>query len=618
MELFNKKTALFLLLIMAIAVFFRFYKLSEIPPGLYPDVAINGNDAIYALNYGDFRVFYPENNGREGLFMNLIALSFYFFGISIWAIKIVPAIIGVLTLLGIYLMTKELFKKISNSQLLTSNKIKELDRQNQIGNWKLEIRNYSAEIIALLSTFFLSVSFWHVNFSRLGFRAIMVPFILVWSFYFLFKAIELAKNAALSNSAKEKPHNTLYIILATSYFILSGLVFGLGFHTYISFRVAPLIIGIIFLIEIYNFWQAKKSSTENPQFPVPSSQFPILPWLLFFFAIIIAASPMILYFYNNPQDFMGRTGQVSVLASEQPLKGLLISTAKSLSMFNFWGDCNWRHNLACKPALPAPVGILFLIGFVWATYQIWNSVRQRAPWRRLSSAIPNETPCFWSSAQISIFLLSWFFAMLLPEIMTNEGLPHSLRAIGAIPAVYIFAGIGGWWIIYKIKSKNEQVPRKRKEKVKTSLKVLGILFCIWLTAYSYDLYFVQWGKNPVVKGAFTQNFVDIGNYLNNLPPETKKYVVINENGVPVPYPNGIPMPAQTIVFIEKTAGKEDKTFYMKTDELKLIQGINPDISYPIVFVLMKYDEAILNFLKEKIPQGEIKEINGIWTFQVQS
>jgi hypothetical protein len=103
-----------------------------------------------------------------------------------------------------------------------------------------------------------------------------------------------------------------------------------------------------------------------------------------------------------------------------------------------------------------------------------------------------------------------------------------------------------------------------------------------------------------------------------LPPETKKYVVVNEGGVPVLYPNGIPVPAQTIIFIEKTAGKGEKTFYLKPEELKLIQGVNPNLNYPIVFVLMKYDKAILDFLKEKMPQGEVKEINGIWTFRIKS
>jgi len=107
----KKKEIIILLIILAIAAFFRFFELADIPPGLYPDVAINGNDALDALKTGDFKVFYPENNGREGLFINLIALSFLIFGPSILAIKIVAAVIGILTVFGLYLLTKELFKK---------------------------------------------------------------------------------------------------------------------------------------------------------------------------------------------------------------------------------------------------------------------------------------------------------------------------------------------------------------------------------------------------------------------------------------------------------------------------------------------------------------------------
>jgi len=612
----SKKITLFLLLllVLAIGVFFRFYKLAEIPPGLYPDVAINGNDAIKAL-HGDMRVFYPENNGREGLFINLIALSFYLFGVSILSIKMVPAIIGSLTVLGMYLLTKEIFSQILNYKLLIINQsrngtsssqaITKLENSDLIKNSKLIISNSAVQTIALLSTFFLSISFWHINFSRLGFRAIMVPFILVWGFYFLFKAIRIIRTIHPND-----PNRILWL-LAIGYWLLAGLTFGLGFHTYISFRVAPVIMGIVFLVEVFNWWKRKKINT-------PDNKLHLALWIIFFIAVVTAASPMLLYFYNNPKDFMGRTGQVSVLSSAQPLKELAISAAKSLGMFNFWGDCNWRHNFPCKPALPAPVGILFLIGFLWAIYQIWNSARNRAPWRKSLPVAQDEKyiHCFWPPAQISLFLLTWFFTMLLPAALTNEGLPHSLRAIGAIPPVYIFAGIGGWWIINQLKTQSALAARLVGKR-KTIFYIVGVVFCLWLIFYSYDLYFIQWGKNPIVKGAFTQNYVDIGNYLNNLPPETKKYVVVNEGGVPVPYPNGIPVSAQTIIFIEKTVGKGNKTFYLKPEELKLIQGVNTNLNYPIVFVLMKYDKAILDFLKEKIPQGEIKEISGIWTFHIK-
>ena len=105
----DRKALFVLIFILFIASFFRLWKINEIPPGLYPDVAINGNEALESLKTGNFKLFYPENNGREGLMMWLIALSFSIFGVSIWSIKIVAAIIGIFTVLGLYLLNKELF-----------------------------------------------------------------------------------------------------------------------------------------------------------------------------------------------------------------------------------------------------------------------------------------------------------------------------------------------------------------------------------------------------------------------------------------------------------------------------------------------------------------------------
>jgi 4-amino-4-deoxy-L-arabinose transferase-like glycosyltransferase len=147
-------------IILILAIFFRFWKLNEIPPGLYPDVALNGTEAFFSLKNKNFKVFYPENYGREGLMMWLIAFSFEIFGVSILSIRIVAATIGVLTVMGLYLLAREL-----------------LFRNREL-----------SEKVSLLSSFFLAVSFWHTNLSRIGFRVILLPFILVFSFYFLLKA----------------------------------------------------------------------------------------------------------------------------------------------------------------------------------------------------------------------------------------------------------------------------------------------------------------------------------------------------------------------------------------------------------------------------------------------
>jgi hypothetical protein len=75
--------AAWLLGILALAAFYRFFRLPALPPGLNPDEAMNGNDALASLASGRFAIFYPENYGREGLFIWVVALSQYgLFGLS--------------------------------------------------------------------------------------------------------------------------------------------------------------------------------------------------------------------------------------------------------------------------------------------------------------------------------------------------------------------------------------------------------------------------------------------------------------------------------------------------------------------------------------------------------
>src|SRR3989344_2073975 len=155
------KGVILILSVLIIASFLRLYNLTELPPGLYPDEAMNGNNAQEALDTGNFKVFYPENFGREGLFINIQGLFISKFGHYSWALRLPSAIFGILTVLGLYLLTKELFKNKN---------------------------------LALLAAFLLATSFWHINFSRIGFRAIMAPAFLVWSLYLLLKSLNQTKN----------------------------------------------------------------------------------------------------------------------------------------------------------------------------------------------------------------------------------------------------------------------------------------------------------------------------------------------------------------------------------------------------------------------------------------
>ena len=61
-------------LLTALALFVRVYRLHEIPIGLFGDEAANGLDALDVLG-GSLAVFFERNYGREPLFLYLQAIS---------------------------------------------------------------------------------------------------------------------------------------------------------------------------------------------------------------------------------------------------------------------------------------------------------------------------------------------------------------------------------------------------------------------------------------------------------------------------------------------------------------------------------------------------------------
>jgi len=492
-----------LALIIIIAAFLRLYNIGELPPGLYPDEAMNGNNALEALSAnGSFKFFYPENNGREGLFINIQAMSVAIFGNEPWALRLVSALFGILTVLGVYFLTKEFFYN----------------------------KSPHTRKIALLSSFFLATSFWHINFSRIGFRAIMAPFFLIWGIYFLLLAFR---------QIKEQKSPKFYILSS----IFSGIFYGLGMHSYIAYRATPLLILLIIGYWLFANWDLRKEIIKI--FAV----FSIFAFLVF--------SPLGIHFLKNPADFFGRTTQVSVFSSETPMKDLGMNILKTLGMFNFSGDYNWRHNYAGRPQIFWPVGILFIIGIIYGMIKIFKK-----------SIIKENNQRFEF-----LILFSWLIIVSLPTVISNEGLPHALRAILMIPPAFILAGLAGIWFYEKISEKLQNSLKFKKIFLITCFLILFLL-----VVEAYTTYFILWGKSEHTPGAFAADYVELGRELKALPKELPKYVIVKANGVNV---RGIPMPTQTIMFITDTftseKQKEKNLYYLLPDQINQI----PQSSYSV-------------------------------------
>ena len=494
---------IFLILILVIGAVFRFLYLDSIPPGLYPDEAINANNGLEAADTGNFETFFPDNNGREGFYINLLGILLNLFGAKIWVIRLLPALIGLLTVFAVWFLTKELFNN---------------------------------ERLALWAAFFIATSFWHVNFSRIGFRGILVPLLITLSFAFLWRGLKTIK---------------------TYNFILAGIFFGLGFHTYIAFRFAPLLLVITLLAW---WWDNRKTSTGfgcEACYKV----------LLFLFVAFIVALPIGIYFLQNPQDFLGRATGVSIFAAENPLKELLESTVKTLSQFNIIGDYNWRHNLSGRPQLLLPVGLLFLFGLLLSL-------------KRLKTYFKNS-----QDHQLSayIFILTGLLIFMLPSILTAEGLPHALRSIGTIPFAIILAALGFERIFSWLLSLH---PKRNLSLF--SIKLLAFIILAAIATLEFNKYFIVWAQDNEVKGAFTQYFVQIGEELKSQPENVKKYVIVNESGTLV---DGLPMPAQTVMFT--SLGTPNIT-YLLPEEIEKINLRPDDFIIP-----MRFDEEIFNQIKQQ-------------------
>ena len=489
-----KKTLLLLILVIIIAGFLRLNHLKTVPPGHYPDEAMNGNNALEALATNDFKVFYPENNGREGLFINIQALFLKAFGVNEpWVLRLASAFFGILTVVGLYLLAREMF----------------------------------SERIALLAAFLLATSFWHLMFSRIGFRAIMAPFWLTWGLYFLIAGLK-----KIDAQSKRFP----IILLA----VFAGAAYGLGFHSYIAYRATPPLILLIFLAWYLKeqAWAARKKV--------------LLSFVCFVVAGTVVVTPLFLYFLHNPGTFFGRTSQVSIFASVSPIKDLSLNVGKTALMFFWNGDHNWRHNFAGRAQLFWPVALFLLVGLATACKKIAASIKKTSAPEHNQSALP------------FLILLAWIALAAAPVVVSNEGIPHALRAILMIPPVIILAALGGVKIYDALRVRIQA----------RWFPAAAFVFLSLIFFECYYTYFVAWAKNPNVPGAFAANYVDIGRELNKLPNEFPKYVIVKASGTDV---RGIPMPAQTVMFITDTftpeKQKKKNFFYVLPDKVsKIPQG----------------------------------------------
>lgn len=161
------------ILILVLAVFLRFFDLSKVPPSLYWDEASLGYNAYSILKTGhdEHGKFMPLTNFaaygdyKPPLYVYFTVPTIALFGLTETAIRFPSAFFGSLTVLIAYLLARKIFK----------------DEIEVIKISKFEID------IPILTTFFLAISPWHLQFSRGAFEANLGLFFSTLGIYLFFK-----------------------------------------------------------------------------------------------------------------------------------------------------------------------------------------------------------------------------------------------------------------------------------------------------------------------------------------------------------------------------------------------------------------------------------------------
>ncbi len=313
----------------------------------------------------------------------------------------------------------------------------------------------SAGLAATVTAGGLAVSWWPIIFSRVGIRAIAFPLLLTLAVILLWRGLKRRRRLLV---------------------LFSGFGFGLTVYTYTAARVLPALalawVAYAALFQraaLQRHWRALASAG---------------------LIAVIVALPLILYLYAHPEiqeRVQQLEGPLAALRAGDP-RVLLEATLATLGMFSYSGEARWTYGIPGRAVLGPLSGFLFYAGLTRCIVQ------------------PKRPICG--------LLGPWLIIALVPSMVTPDA-PSTIRAIGALPAVYGLVGLGAAWIW-------EWYTRRRRpvEFAGPSAIRLAILLCLvgaahlaWTVRDGFGI----WAGDPEVYWRYKAHFADVAAFLDGQP-----------------------------------------------------------------------------------------------------
>jgi hypothetical protein len=283
-----------------IVVFFRFYRLGEVPPEMNSDHAEKILDIMRVLD-GNTSIFFPNNGGREAFQMYGVAALNRFFGMPLdyLALKLITVLAGFLSLPFIYLLGKE----------------------------------FGGQRIAVLAFLMAGIAYWPNVVSRVGLR---LPFYILFSastLYFLLRGIRTSRR---------------------NQFIYAGISLGLGLYGYSADRILPLLV-----VVALGLYLIHPQSKDRRIFTLVATLAVVLVSFVIFLPLLryILAEPDAFLFRT-----LTRMANLEQPLQAPAWMVFLDNTWRALLMFSWDAGEVWPISIPHSPALGIISGGLFYLG----------------------------------------------------------------------------------------------------------------------------------------------------------------------------------------------------------------------------------------------------------------
>lgn len=313
---------------------------------------------------------------------------------------------------------------------------------------ELFLRSPQRKIIALGATFFLATSYWHLNFSRVAFSASLIPTIEILSFWL-----------TLYTFRKNK------VILAA----VAALVTALGLYTYWSYYPFMLLPAAFALHHLYR-----------------NGRSALLVFVVYVGVGILTCVPLITAFIQY--DMLARLRSTSNFSAQETsdfyllLKEFFYHVYLHIHMLFVVGDSNWRHNLSGQPQLSPIVSLGLCLSLAVMIGQFIK--------------LPTRSFVFSDAMKPLLLLLGWVFVAMLPAALSNQALPHALRALGMVVPCQILSAFGYAALI-------EYCYKRFQKPLFTRLSiVLLLVMVVYQTASVVYQYFIVFAHHPSSKEHF--------------------------------------------------------------------------------------------------------------------